>query len=153
MRDGRRPCLLHVLSGTVLAISRDGKPTASIAARMQLLGQGGWAPLVSCHPSPRRLERGGAARLPAPPLSISSPPLPHARCSGLWLPPDLLPPGLQPQTSWASLARHLLSSPYSCPSTSGFLNRAGGRGRPGLVWTPSPPPMCCPALAEPPIFS
>lgn len=151
VRDGRWPCLLQVLSGTVLPLGRDGNLLPpSLPARSYLGRATGY---LSCLVTPLHRGQSVGARLPAPPLSVSSPPLPCAWCPGLWLPPDLLQLGLQPQASWASPACHLLSSPCSCPSASGFLDRAGGREWPGLVWTPSPPPTHCPALAKPPVFS
>lgn len=152
MRDGRRPCLQQVLSGTVLAISRDGKPTASIAARMQLLGQGGWAPLVSCHPSPRRLERGRGtassptsehlltAPAPRPVLGPVAPPRPAPTGAPA---PDLLgQPGPSPAELSLLLPQHL-----------GLSEQGWGLGSAGLGVDPVSTTTCCPALAEPPIFS
>lgn len=130
MRDGRRPCLLQVLSGTILAISRDGKPTASVAARMQLLGRGGWAPLVSCHRSPRRPECGSMASSPTSERLLTAPaprpvlgPVAPPRPAPAGAPaPDLLgQPGPSPAELSLLLPQHLgLSGQGWGPGSAGL---------------------------------
>lgn len=96
--------------------------------------------------SPRRLERGRHGSSPTSGVFPLTTPAPRP-VLGPVAPPDL--PHRAP-------AQDLLGQPgpspaelsLPCPSTSGFLNRAGGRGRPGLVWTPSPPLHVLPSLGR-----
>lgn len=86
--------------------SRQGwKSTASVAACTQLLGQGDGVPLVSCHPSPPRPERGSTASSPTSERLLTAPALrlvpwpmapPRPAPAGAPAPGLLGQPGLSP---------------------------------------------------------
>lgn len=90
VRDGRWPCLLQVLSGTVLALGRDGNPLPpSCPHAATWAGRRGTSRVF--HPSPPRPECGSMASSPTSERLLTAP----APCPVPWpvAPPRPAPAG------------------------------------------------------------
>lgn len=94
------------------------------------------ASYVLSPPLPPRPERGSAASSPTSERLLTAPtPLP---VGGVWPPPDLLQPGLQPQASWASPGLSPAELFLLPPQCLGLSEQGWGPGSAG----PNVDPIC-----------